>query len=146
MPGINEMIRRLQAINIHDVIGDAIEQTKEQLKVRQQDQMMEGEGKKGKIGRYRNLSYAGRKNLINPRPGFGNVDLRLTGDFQEGIRITVNNDSVHYESSDEKAPALEAKYDEANIYGLNKSNASEYSLQDMGPMATKIIKGKLAKK
>lgn len=145
MATINQMIKRMEAVNMQEIVGDAIEQTKEQLKERQQQQMLEGEAKTGKIGRYRNLSYAGRKQLMNPRPGFGNVDLKLTGNFQDGIRIVVGPNSVNIDSSDEKAPELKAKYDE-KIFGLNKRNASDYSLQDMGPAATKIIKGKMTKR
>jgi hypothetical protein len=143
MASINELIKRVEALNMHDIIGEAIEATKDELKIKQQDQMLDGEGKSRKIGRYRNLSYAGRKQLINPKPGFGNVDLKLKGAFQKGIRITVGNDSVGFDSTDEKAPELKQKYGEDNIFGLNKGNASDYSLQTMGPAATKLIKGKI---
>lgn len=145
MAGINALIRNLEAIDMEQVIGEALEQTIEQHKIRLQNQMLHGEAKTGKIGKYRSLSYAARKVLINPLAGFGNVDLKLTGSFQDLIEIKVDGAGTNTTSADEKAEELRHKYGD-EIYGLNKQNKSDYSLEDMGPVATRIIKAKIHKK
>ena len=142
MAGINAMIKKAEALNLSEAVGEAIEQTIEEYKDIQRNQLLEGEGQKGKIGKYRSKSYAARKFLINQKAGEGNVDLKLTGGFYNEIFVDVRNTSVVTDSADEKTGKLVEKYGE-NIFGLNKVNKAGYSKNVLGPVAVKKIKTQL---
>jgi len=143
MAGINALIQKAEALRFEPAIADAVDETKEQFKDIQREQMLEGEGKSGKIGKYRSKSYAARKVLINPKPGFGNVDLKLTGAFQNEIFVDARDNSVVIDSADEKAGALIEKYGK-NIFGLNQVNKASYSKNVMGQVVTRKIKKQLS--
>jgi len=85
---------------------------------------------------YRSEGYAEFKESINPKPGKGNPDLFVTGEFYNGLFVSFNKAAYTFTvaNRDEKAPKLERKYGE-KIYGLNKENK--------GYFATEILKPKL---
>lgn len=139
MATIDQLITNVQQLNFITIIEESIDQTKEQYKELQRDQMLSGEGKNGKIGKYQSKSYASKKEQINPKPGFGNVDLKLTGSFQNEIFVDVRTNSVVVDSADAKSGKLIEKYGD-NIFGLNVVNQSNYSINEMGPVAVKKIK------
>lgn len=139
MATIDQLISNVERLSFLPIIGESIEETREQYKDMQREQMLTGEGKKGKIGKYRSNSYAARKELINPKAGFGNVDLKLTGSFYNEIFVDVRTNTVVVDSADEKAGSLIEKYGE-DIFGLNPENQSDYSKNKMGPVATGKIK------
>lgn len=136
------MIEKLQNVDFKTLLKESLNDNKEALKEYQQEQMLEGKSKIGKIGKYRSKSYAGRKYAINPKAGLGNVDLKLTGSFQSKIVIKVKNDSVAFDSTDEKAKKLIKKYGK-NVFGLNKENSENYSWQVIGPSIIKKFKKKV---
>jgi len=142
MAGINEMISKLESVNFTTEVMSAVEETKDQYKELQKKQMLKGEAKYGRIGKYRSKSYAARKAMINPLPGFGNADLKLTGSFQEKILVEVQAKSVVIKSTDSKAASLIKKYGD-KIFGLNKENSIDYSWDVMGPIAIRNIKKKI---
>ena len=59
---------------------------------------------------------------MNSLAGFGNVDLKLTGDFQFELFVDVRADTFVIDSADEKSQKLKSKYGEM-IFGL----ADDYS-------------------
>jgi len=65
---------------------------------------------------YRSKSYAEFKLSLNP---LGVVDLKLTGAFYQGFFIDVSRFPLMFDSTDEKAGELKAKYGEA-IFGLDR--------------------------
>ncbi len=77
-----------------------------------------------KIGKYRSSKYARVKNEMNPLAGLGNVDLKLTGAFHAGIKVTVNAETFTTESIDKKGPDLKAKYGE--VFGLDEDHTKGY--------------------
>ena len=69
---------------------------------------------------YRLFSYASEKKKMGSRSPFGIPDLKLTGDFHEGMFLEVDDRQYFIGSSDEKAGALAAKY--KDIFGLTEEN------------------------
>jgi hypothetical protein len=76
----------------------------------------------GRFRQYRNRKYAGMKARMNPKPGYGNPDLKLTGDFWRAFRAEVKGGLEVY-STDPKADDLESRYE--GIYGLTADNLNE---------------------
>ena len=110
-----------------------------QLADRQRDQMLEGKNKKGaRIGRYRSGAYARMKEVMNPLPGFGVPDLRLTGEFFKQIYVDIRDNTVIVDSTDEKTQSLVNKYGE-EIFGLSKNTKSEFIKKDLRPVFMKKI-------
>lgn len=108
-------------------------------------QMLMGEAADGKkIGKYKSVPYALRKQQQNPLAGFMNVDLRLTGYLHGETVIDVRANSVVFENADSKADKVFEKFGgEERILGLNEKNASEFSKQHLAPEALKRIKQKI---
>jgi hypothetical protein len=97
-------------------------------------QMMEGKGKDRNIGRYRNSAYAQFKNSISPTAGLGNVDLRLTGKFQDSMKMTVSGDDINIEAESQKDTGdLIEKYG-GQVYGLNVKNQQTYNEEIFLPL------------
>lgn len=145
MATISQLIRNIKAMEVRDVIQESIDDTKQALVRLQKLQMLFGERSDGKkIGKYRSIPYAIRKQTINPLAGFKQVDLRLTGDFHSGLFADVRDDKVVFDSLDSKTDILLDKYGE-KIFGLNKKNASEYSLNHLAPVAVNNFRKKILK-
>lgn len=107
--------------------------------------MLFGERSDGKkIGKYKSVPYAVRKQAMNPLAGFKIVDLRLSGEFHGGIFADVREDKVVFDSLDSKTEDLVDKYGE-KIFGLNQKNASEYSTNYLAPVAVTNFKKQILK-
>ena len=70
--------------------------------------------------KYRNPVYATFKNSMNPRPGFGTPDLKLSGAFHDSLKVLFGNGSFKIKGFTDYAEKLEAKY--KGIYGLTKEH------------------------
>jgi hypothetical protein len=79
------------------------------------------------------------KNSMNPLPGLGVPDLKLTGAFYRGFQTKVTPEAFSTSSTDEKNDALTAKYDP---FGLDQESKSEY-IEKLRPVFVKNVKGKL---
>lgn len=99
---------------------------------------MRGLNKKGeKIGRYKSDAYARKKYAQSPLAGYGYVDLRLTGAFQNSRVIDVRGNDVVFSAGDSKAPALEEKYG-PTIFGLTEDSKDEVRPELVQGAAKKI--------
>lgn len=140
---IDNLISRIEKLSIKQTVEDGLEATKEELIKLQRLQMLKGERSDGKkIGKYKNDRYAAKKAAQNPLAGFGNIDLKLTGDTHAAIFADVRENSVVIDSADMKTLFLVERFGES-IFGLKPENASEYSLNYLGPDVTKRIVKKL---
>lgn len=109
----------------------------------QRAQMMEGKNMEGdKIGRYRNPAYARLKNAMNPVPGLGFPDLKLTGEFHREIYTEIRGDKVIIDSTNEKTEALAKRFGEA-IFGLNQDRKSELVKTELQPVFMENIRKEL---
>ena len=81
---------------------------------------------------YKSKYYANKKNKMNPKPGLGTPDLRVTGDFQDQFEVTADTEEIDITSPVEYAARLTELYGDAQIYGLNDENTQEYIDGDFG--------------
>lgn len=143
MTTIGDIKRRFKALDINDQAQQAIDDTREPLIEKQKGQLLQGLNAKGnKIGKYRNNKYARVKNQMNPLPGLGTPDLKLTGAFHKGLFVDVRTDTYVIESGDEKNDDLQDKYG-TEILGLNKESRVEYVKEDLRPRFLKNVRKKL---
>lgn len=126
-------------MDISEVIQTAVSNTLDDLNEENKKQLFEGYDKTGeKITRkYRNNKYARVKNEMNPLPGLGVPDLKLTGAYYRGRKATLSGDVITVTSSDEKAEELEAKYPDIN--GLGGQFKKEYQVNSLSPEINKGI-------
>lgn len=142
------MISRLEAMSITDIVGTAMENTQKRLTDAQRNQMLEGLDSNGKkIGKYKSKTYAAKKFAMNPLAGLGNIDLKLTGEFQAAILVDVrpDNQSLVFSSADEKTAML-VSLQGKDIFGLSTPFAKEYSAYFLKPEVIKLVKQQITGK
>lgn len=131
---------KFQTLDTNKIIQESLVETIPQFEASQKDQLYAGKTKKGTKIRpgYRNLKYAAAKAAMNPLPGFGTPDLKLTGSFYAGLDVEVGKDVFDIISKDEKGPMLENKY--PDIFGLGTTYKSKYLSEGLGP----VVRGKIS--
>jgi len=100
------------------------------------EQMLSGKKADGsQIGEYAQMTINIRKSM-NKQTDF--VDLYFTGEFQENIKFTeITAEYAELTSTDWKANKLTQVYGK-DIFGLEKSNMKEYSIQWINELVQKI--------
>lgn len=127
MATVNQMIKRISAINVGVEAYKSVRETKEVIGDVQKEQMQKGFRQDGKkIGRYASKKYASAKFGQNSRAGLGFVDLKLTGAFYSGFITTVTPEAFKTFSLDDKNGKLTVKY---NPFGLNEESKKDYSVK-----------------
>ncbi len=135
-----ELNQTIQKFDAEQVVEDVYDQTKEPLADLNAVQLLNGLSAKGKnLKSYRSAEYATEKNRINPLPGYGNPDLRLTGAFYRGIYASNQGGSLTITSTDSKTADLEKKYGELNIFGLSEKFRIEHVVENIEPAFKKEI-------
>jgi len=143
MTTVEDLLERVDGLDIGFESSMSIEDTKEQLVLKQQMQMLQGLDSSGKkIGEYQSPVYAEAKHRLNPLAGFGNVDLRLTGAFFRDQFVDVRDDEYVIDSADEKADALVKKYGD-DIFGLSTDFEAEYVENDLEPVLIDNVREKI---
>jgi hypothetical protein len=105
MQTVAGMTRKLEAYNLNNEITIVLNNGKKELFLIQKEQWLSGDRATGqKIGKYANAAYAKAKSGMNPKAGSGYMDLILTGDTINSLKIEVSADVINYElQSDEHA-------------------------------------------
>ena len=125
MGTILSLLKKFQQLDTAVVATESIDETREVIKQKQRDQLLQGLKADGtKIGKYRNSFYAEKKHAQNPLAGFGNVDLKLTGDLYSELFVDVRSSSFVIDSADEKTGELVKKY--GDPFGLTSDSKVEY--------------------
>lgn len=139
MATIDELIDKWERYDVLSTVRQAIVNTKEQLLETQRLQMLEGLNAEGdKIGKYKNQKYAIKKFDLNPVPGLGTPDLRLTGQWQGEIDAEIGSDTVTIKAPEnEKTPRLIELFG-LRILGLNEESSIVYSVQYLKPEFIKL--------
>lgn len=99
------------------------------------EQLFKGIDSKGQKlkPKYSRVRYARAKNTVNPLPGYGTPDLKLTGDFYRDFYLKAEPErKFSLFSSDEKAPKLQEKYGE-DIFGLTADNEHKINFEEVLP-------------
>lgn len=130
---IRGLYNKVKKFDTQKAIDNAFESTVDELADQNKKQLFEGYDKTGeKIKRkYRSNKYARVKNEMNPLPGLGTPDLKVTGSFYRGIRVDYSGGTLRTKSTDEKGDDLEAKYD--NIYGLGGEFKKDFVNDSLRP-------------
>jgi hypothetical protein len=139
MATIGRLINNLNSVSINTVVRDTLASNQDGLVAAQQKQMLQGKNSAGAIiGKYKNKKYRALKFNMNPLAGYGNVDLRLKGEFQRNIKVYFFSTSFFFKSTDSKYERLTEKYGEI-IWGLNKKTTQEVSKKTIAPSARTAI-------
>lgn len=135
-----EMIQRMESLALEAAAEKSVEETAEKIEEKNRQQLVEGFDSDGnRLLRYRSNKYARAKHEMNPLPGLGNPDLKVTGNFQRRIEVRVSDGDIVTNSDDPKAEDLEEKYG-LGIYGLGVEKGNEYIRDDLHP----VFKDKIA--
>ena len=135
------LISKFQKLDVQPIGRAAMTEVAPEFADKQREQLRFGESSTGgTLRKYRNPSYARMKNAMNPLPGLGNPDLRLTGAFHRGITAKVEGGKIVVSSSDSKAPELEAAFNEDLIYGLHPESRKEFINADLRPAFMRNIR------
>lgn len=110
------------ASNINEQMGIVIEQNEKQLVQMNREQLRKGEDTEGQILEppLRNYQYAKSKKERGGQAPFWIPDLFLTGAFQGGMIIEVEDRDYFITSTDEKTEKLSKRY--KNIFGVGVQN------------------------
>lgn len=136
---IPALTKRFRKLNTDKIITDSLKETVSDFEDIQRKQLMAGKTRTGSHIKpsYRNKKYAEAKSSMNPLPGLGVPDLRLTGAFYEGIDVEAGKEVFDIISKDEKGPELENKY--RDIFGLGGAFKNEYTKEKLEPALKKKI-------
>lgn len=100
----------------------------------QKDQLFAGFNSRGqRLIPYAWPWYAQKKAQMNPAPGYGNPDLKLTGAFYNSIRADIDDEGFQVYATDEKAQMLEEKYGN-EIYTLGEDAKKGYINEELQPV------------
>lgn len=137
-----QMLRRWESLDIIEITGEAIEQTKEEaIKIQQAQLFLRGEKADGsKLKPYKSPVYARKKNLMNPNPGLGQPDAKFTGELYREMFVDVQGDKAVFDSASPHA-AMMIKRDGSAIFGLTKPSKDLYAYTYM-PVVQRTIKFK----
>lgn len=107
MTTINKIRNRIASLDIADEAATAIDQSRNVIINEQKDQLLHGLRADGtKIGKYKNRAYALKKAAMNPLPGVGFMDWKLTGELHSDIFIDVRPETFVIDSVDSKTGGL----------------------------------------
>lgn len=123
---LTQLIEKFRKIDVKESVIEAFNKTEDTYTELNLIQMLHGKTRDGQpIGEYHSEVYAQAKNRYNPLPGFGVVDLRITGAFYGGVFARIQGQSIFMNSSDFKTPKLLNKYGE-RIFGLTEESKQKY--------------------
>jgi hypothetical protein len=145
---LGALYNNLQNLGFLDLAEQTTQDTAEQLLDWNKKQLYQGRSAEGDaMEPYKWESYAEQKHNMNPLPGFGFPDYKLTGAFYEAFKIEVTDGVAHVFSTDSKAEKLEKREGgmDANfegnqqlgadrLYGLDPISQGGYLEQDFQPV------------
>ena len=142
------MFRRLRAFigvgYLEDIVTEAIKESEKELLDLLRSQLSHGEKGDGQMPAYMNEKYAEYKQRIGSQAPNGIVDLKLTGAFQDKLRLIITKKGARIRSYDKKKSKLLNKYG-TEIYELNAENQTFYLKQILFPLIFKKVKNVMYK-
>lgn len=136
MATINTLIKRLEAVNVNEIVHQTLEQTKDFTADLQVEQQLKGLTADGSF-----MPHYSRTSVeVFGKPA-GPILLRETGAFQSAVFVRVNADTRTFYSTDNKTEMLERRYAKENkeIFGLSEKFATE-DRQHIEPVFLKNMK------
>lgn len=145
MAYLNEMTERAKRLsqNARGVVVGIIEDHEEFITGYNKEQLISGFDRNGeRFKPYGGLLYALEKNKQNPKAGYGNPDLNLTGAFYRGFFISVTGTTFEISSNDSKNDELLSKYG-SSVFGLSNASLASYSKNEFFDEFKKFIENTL---
>lgn len=138
MGTINNLYKRFAALDFELIKQQSLIETAPQVipEMTEQQQRLGQRSDGEMIGYLHDPVYAMGKTESGGQAPPGEVDLRLTGSFQAGLRTVVTSVSLKTYSLDVKAAKLESTGKGGYgplIYGANKENLSKYAKENLLP-------------
>ena len=126
MATIKDLYEAFGAVRLREDLPEIIQGTSKEIEILVKSQLSNGELSTGeKISKpYASTYYANKKHNLNPSPGYGIPDVKLTGALYDGISVTVTTDEYDIESSVDYSKA-----DSITQYGPQLLAMSEESKQ-----------------
>lgn len=142
------MFRRLRTLmgsgSLGTIVDLSIKESEEELLDLLRSQLSHGEKGDGQMPSYASEKYAEYKQKIGSQAPNGIVDLKLTGAFQDKLRLIITKKGARIRSYDKKKSDLQNKYG-VEIFELNAENQSFYIRQVLFPIIIKRAKNVLYK-
>ena len=139
MTELQEFIAKLERLNVMEVAVETINETSKEFLDLNRDQLHKGKKSTGGgIGHYASLEYAQMKSAMNSEAGFGNVDLILTGSFNQKMEMSASGDTFKIDSADEKSTSLQLWYG-TDVFGLHPENQKGYNFTVFLPLFLRKI-------
>lgn len=141
MGTIHNLYSKVKQIDMEQIIFESVDQTKGAIPDLNKADLQQGLLATSEAIQpdYYFDSYAKEKFEMNPLPGYGVPDLKLTGSFYEGLVTSVDKTSFTTLSTDGKASMLEEKYSK-DIYGLTKDAKTAYSIGVLKPVLNQNLR------
>jgi hypothetical protein len=107
-----------------DIVADVMEQHPDEIVEYNREQMMDGIDSDGLMFKaYRDQEYADYKHVLNPRPGKGIADFRLTREFHSKMFLRITGRKFEMDSTDDKRDKLvQMAVSKTKIFGLTEEN------------------------
>lgn len=119
MTTINDMLMRFRSFDMVTTTSQIMKDNEQDVVELNRQQLLEGVNRENDgVGEYRSPSYALMKERMNPRAGFGNVDLKLSGSFYDNFHLAIDSTEYAIFSTDWKTNKLMGKYG-VEIFGLS---------------------------
>lgn len=138
MNKIEEQLAKFQSLDVTEIFKQSVVKKKESLIGHIKMQQLLGEASDGSIlGVLKWKSYSDEKQILGTLAPYGQYDLHLHGNFQEGIVIDFDLEgNIIVDSFDSKTSYLERLVGDQHgkdggqlIFGLNKENLEEFKNQ-----------------
>jgi|SRR5688572_12541051 len=145
MATIEDVLKNFESVQLEEAIPRIVRSLSAELIDYNLDQLAHGITSENVLiqPRYRSRDYAGYKNTLNPKAGFGVPDLKLAGDFYAGFYVQLNGMTFEFGSRDSKSALLEGKYSKnGGIYGLTDNNKSNFAQNEVKPEIIKHLQNK----
>lgn len=140
-----DMLDLVRSLDLESVAIETMENTTEELIRLNKEQLLHGKTSDGDLlAPYRSEDYANYKHGLNPLPGFGTPDYRLTGAFFSGFVVTISGDVEDIHSTDPKTQKLEdreggGQIGADRIFGPDDESHEEYVINAFAPEFYEIL-------
>jgi len=130
--------------SLDEIIVESIKESEEELLDLLRSQLSVGEKGDGQMPPYLSEKYAEYKQKIGSKAPEGITDLKLTGAFQDKLRLIMTKTGARIRSYDKKKSVLLDHYGK-EIYELNAENQTFYLKQILFPIIIKKTKNVMYK-
>jgi hypothetical protein len=131
-----DMIDALEALNLKEVVLEAIEDHKEDYVKLNLAQLYEGLNPEGEkiTPEYVQGPYRRKKARMNSAPGEGTPDFKLSGDLYDETAAQVDEEEIAIGSDVEYAQYVEQRWGNAEIWGLDSGSHDEFVNEILQPL------------